>query len=89
MGLRDTYVKNIYCQQHNPKKPSGDYTQQVHFIWNKYKRKMIPLKGVYFISHDIAKIYNNEYLQSVVQGYEFTIIDHILKKIIKIINIMI
>ena len=80
MGLRDTFVKNVYCQQHNPKMPKGDYRNQVHFVWNKYKRKMIPIKGVYFIDDDIAKIYNNEYLQANIQGYEFTIIDHIYEK---------
>ena len=80
MGLRDTYVKNVYCQQHNPKMPKGDYSNQVHFVWNNYKRKMVPIKGVYYIDDDIAKIYNNEYLQAVMQGYEFTIIDHIYEK---------
>jgi hypothetical protein len=80
MGLRDTFVENIYCQQHNPKKPKGDYSNQVHFVWNKYKRKMIPIKGVYYIDDDIAKIHNNEYLQAVIQGYEFTFMDHIYEK---------
>ena len=80
MGLRDTFVKNIYCQQHNPKMPKGDYRNQVHFVWNNNKRKMIPIKGVYYIDDDIAKIYNNEYLQAVMQGYEFTLIDHIYEK---------
>ena len=80
MGLRDTFVKNVYCQQHNPKMPKGDYRNQVHFVWNNIKRKMIPIKGVYYIDDDIAKIYNNEYLQAIMQGYEFTIIDHIYEK---------
>ena len=80
MGLRDTFVKKIYSQQHNPKMPKGDYSNQVDFVWNNYKRKMIPIKGVYYIDDDIAKIYNNEYLQAVVQGYDFTLIDHIYEK---------
>ena len=80
MGLRDTFINNIYCQKHNPKMPKGDYRNQVHFAWNKYKRKMIPIKGLYFVNDNIAKIYNNEYLQAVIQGYEFTIIDHIYEK---------
>ena len=80
MGLRNTLVKNVYCQQHNPKMPKGDYRNQVHFVWNNYKRKMMPIKGVYYIDDDIAKIYNNEYLQAIIQGYEFTIIDHIYEK---------
>lgn len=80
MGLRDTFVKNIYCQQHNPLMPKGNYRNQVHFVWNNYKRKMIPIKGVYYIDYDIAKRYNNEYLQAIIQGYEFTIIDHVYQK---------
>ena len=80
MDLRNTIVENIYCQKHNPKMPKGDYRKQVHYVWNKYKRKMIPIKGVYYIDKDIAKIYNNEYLQAVRQGYDFTIIDHIYEK---------
>ena len=46
MGLRNTLVKNVYCQQHNPKMPKGDYRNQVHFVWNNYKRKMIPIKDL-------------------------------------------
>ena len=80
MGLRDTFVKKIYCQQHNPKMPKGDYRYQIHYVWNNYKRKMIPIKGVYYIDNSVAKVYNNEYLQSVIQGYDFTIIDHIYEK---------
>ena len=80
MGLRKTFVQGVYCQQHNPKMPKDDYRNQIHFVWNKYKRKMIPIKGVYYIDEDIAGRYNNEYLQAVIQGYEFTIIDHIYEK---------
>ena len=49
-------------------------------IWNKYKRKFISFKGVNYIDKYNAKKYNNEYLQAVLQGYEFTIIDHIYEK---------
>ena len=80
MGLRDTFVEKIYCQQHNPEMPKGDYRKQIHFVWNKYKREMIPLKDIYYIDDYFAKQINNEYLQAVIQGYEFTIIDHIYEK---------
>lgn len=80
LGLRDTFVEKIYCQQHNPKMPKFNYSMQVHYTWNKYKRKMVPIKGVYYIDSDVAKKYNNEYLQAVIQGYDFTIIDHIYEK---------
>ena len=80
MGLRNTIVENVYCQQHNPTKPKGDYTNQIHFVWNKYKRKMILIKGVNDIDDVIDKTYNNEYLQAVIQRYEFTFMDHIYEK---------
>ena len=32
---------------------------------------MIIINGLYYIDEYITKIYNNEYLQSVVQVYEF------------------
>ena len=35
---------------------------------------MIPIKGLYYIDDDIAKIYNNEYLKAAALGYQFTII---------------
>ena len=86
MGLRDTFVKDIYCQKYDPEKmireqmPRTCYTNQVHFVWNNYKRKMIPLEGIYFITDNNAKIYNNEYLQSAIQGYKFTFMEHIYEK---------
>ena len=80
MGLRDTEVKNIYCQIHNPEMPKGNYRGQIHFVWNNYKRKMIPIKGLYIIEDSIAKNFNDEYLQSVIQGYNFTFMDHIYEK---------
>ena len=79
MGLGSTFIKGVYYQ-HYSAMPKGDYRNQIHFVWNKYKRKMIPIKGLYYIDEVIAKRYNNEYLQAVIQGYEFTIIDHIYEK---------
>ena len=80
MELRDTFINKVYCQKHNPEKPPNDFSMQIHFVWNKYKRKMIAIEGIYFISDSIARITNNEYLQSVIQGYEFTYIDHIYQR---------
>ena len=60
------YVKKIYYRQHNPIMTEGDYTMQVHFAWNNFKRKMVPIKGLYYIDYNIAKTYNNEYLQSII-----------------------
>ena len=80
MGLHHTNVEKIYYRQHNPIMTNDDYTMQVHFAWNKYKRKMVLIKGLYYIDYYIAKTYNNEYLQSVIQGYEFSFMDHIYEK---------
>ena len=41
---------------------------------------MIPIKGVYFIDEGNSKNITNEYLQSVMQGYKFTFMDHIYEK---------
>ena len=41
---------------------------------------MILIKGVNDIDDVIDKTYNNEYLQAVIQGYEFTFMDHIYEK---------
>ena len=80
MGLSDTEVKNVYCQKHSPKMPKGNYRGLMHFVWNDYKRKMIPIKGLYSIDDRIAKEYDDDYLQSVMQGYKFTFMDHIYEK---------
>ena len=85
MNLINTYVKGIY---YNPKL-TKDNKNRVHCVWNKYKRKMIPFKGVNYIDKYNSEEYNNEYLQAFIQGYEFTIIDHIHEKIIKTIYIII
>ena len=57
-----------------------DNKDRVHSVWNKYKRKMISFKGVNYIDKYNPEKYNNEYLQAFLQGYEFTIIDHIYEK---------
>ena len=80
MDLRETFVNKVYCQNHNPEKPEWDYSMRLHFVWNNYKRKMIEINGLYYISDSIAESTNNEYLQSVFQKYEFTHLDHIYTK---------
>ena len=77
MDLYHTFVKGIY---YNPKMTKGDINNRVNSAWNKYKRKMIHFKGVNYIDKYNAENYNNEYLQAFIQGYEFTIIDHIYEK---------
>ena len=76
MDLFATFVKGIY---YNPKM-TKDNKDRVHSVWNKFKRKMISFKGVNYIDKYNAEEYNNEYLQAFLQGYEFTIIDHIYEK---------
>ena len=76
MNLFNTFVKGIY---YSPKM-TKDNKDRVHSAWNKYKRKMISFKGVNYIDKYNAEEYNNEYLQAFLQGYEFTIIDHIYEK---------
>ena len=76
MDLNNTLVKGIYF---NPKM-TKEYKNPIYSAWNKYKRKMIPIRGISNIDKYIPKKYNNEYLQALIQGYEFTIIDHIYEK---------
>ena len=76
MCLCNTFVKGIYYKSEMTK----DNNDRVHSVWNKYKRKFISFKGVNYIDRYNAEKYNNEYLQAVLQGYEFTIIDHIYEK---------
>ena len=75
--LSVTYLKGIY---YNPKLTKEDNRSLVYSAWNKYKRKMVSFKGVNYIDKYVAEEYNSEYLQDYIQGYEFTIIDHIYEK---------
>ena len=77
MLLRATFIKGIY---YNPTITKGDSGTQVYHVWNKYKRKMIQFEEENNINEYKVTKYNNEYLQAVVQGYEFTIIEHIYEK---------
>ena len=83
--LHHTFLKGIY---YNPKMTKEDNRNPVYSAWNKYKRKMVNFKGVNYIDKYNVETYNSEYIQANIQGYEFTIIDHIYEKIIKNINII-
>ena len=84
--LHHTFLKGIY---YNPKMTKEDNRNKVYSAWNKYKRKMVNFKVLNYIDKYNVEKYNSEYLQAYIQGYDFTIIDHIYEKIIKTINIII
>ena len=75
--LHHTFLKDIY---YNPKMTKEDNRNPVYSAWNKYKRKMINFKVPNYIDKYNVEKYNSEYLQAYIQGYEFTIIDHIYEK---------
>ena len=77
MDLHHTFIKGIYYNAQMTKENNGN---RVYSAWNKYKRKMINFKLVDYIEKYKAEKYNNEYLQAFLQGYEFTIIEHIYEK---------
>jgi hypothetical protein len=75
MGLRNTFCNGVYCQQHNPNKPAGDYSELVHYVWNEATHEMIELKNIYLISSngDEAKgLEGYEEVLAYQQGYNFT-----------------
>ena len=93
--IRTTYSDKIYCDCNGIDLPNGLRIVR-HYAWNKYKRKMVEIIGIYHIGYDYnymlayneqnvlnyyaGEEFNDEYLQSVRQGYEFTYIDHIYQK---------
>ena len=80
MGLSNTFIKGVYFNSEMTRRNKN----WVYSVWNKYKRKMIHFEGIPYIDNFNAKIYpekyNNEYIQAIIKGYEFTIIDHIYEK---------
>ena len=81
-------MKNVY-KKYNPEKSVRDdsylggrfFPRQKYFVWNNYKREMIYLEGVESSwTHDINERSDNEYLQSDIQGYKFTSMEHIYEK---------
>ena len=75
--LHHTFLKGIY---YNPKMTKEDNRNKVYSAWNKYKRKMVNFKVLNYIDKYNVEKYNSEYLQAYIQGYDFTIIDHIYEK---------
>ena len=94
-NIKPTWSDKIYCNNYSAYLSNGLKIEK-HFVWNKYKRKMIEILGIYHINSSYSGIYayneknqsyyiegikfNNEYFQSVLQKYEFTFIDHIYEK---------
>ena len=94
-NIKPTWSDKIYYNNYSEYLSNGLKIDR-HYIWNKYKRKMIEILGIYHINNSNSGIYayneqnqsyysegfkfNNEYFQSVLQKYEFTFIDHIYEK---------
>ena len=72
MGLRETYCKGVYCEQHNPSMPKGNYTHQRHYVWDPVNQKMVLLRDksgneLYYISSDGSGV-NNDILKKWLNG---------------------
>ena len=85
MELCNAKLKNIYWKINEQEqwdkydifeRTESYHTPYVFFVWNNYKREMVPFE---VIGH-IYNHKNNEYLQSAVQGYKFTFMDHLYEK---------
>ena len=95
LNIRGTYSDRIYCDNYCIILSNGLRIVR-HYAWNKYKRKMVEIIDIYHIGYDYnymlayngqnvlnyyaGEEFNDEYLQLVRQGYEFTYIDHIYQK---------
>lgn len=52
LGLRTTFNSEVFCEQHNPDMPPGDWRFQRHFYWDSEKRVMVVMPGIYYVSFD-------------------------------------
>ncbi len=77
IDIGHTFLKDIY---YNPKMTKADNNNLIYSAWNKYKRKLVHFKLENYIDKYNVNENNNEYLQAFLQGYEFTIIEHIYEK---------
>ena len=77
MNIYHTYVEGIYYNREMTKRNNGSW---VYSAWNKYKRKMIDFKEIKYFFDKYTPNINSEYIQAFLQGYDFTIIDHIYEK---------
>ena len=57
--LRTTFVPGIYCEQHNPSMPAGNYSNQRHVYWHPEAGRWVELKGVYYVSSSEYSGYSN------------------------------
>ena len=83
MGLRETYCRGVYCEQHNPNMPAGNYTHQRHYVWNDATQEMVELPEIYYLSDDGGEaegLEGYEEIQAYTQGFRFTETDGIYTK---------
>ncbi len=83
MGLRETYCRGVYCEQHSPNMPAGNYTQQRHYVWNDATQEMVELPEIYYLSDDGGEaegLEGYEEIQAYTQGFRFTETDGIYTK---------
>ena len=80
MGLRETNCKGVYCEQHNPSMPKGNYTHQRHYVWDPVNQKMVLLKDksgneLYYISSNGNEAKSNEHLNKWLNGtYDYRLV---------------
>ena len=80
MNLHDTSINKIYYKTSDSKTIAITIPKKIYFVWNKYQREMIAIYGITLSTdYDLISIIN-EYIQSVIQEYEFTIRDNIYEK---------
>ena len=72
MGLRETFCKGVYCQQHNPDMPAGNYKNLKHYVWNALKHEMVEIPNVFYISSSGREAYHVAEFQAYRLGYNFT-----------------
>ncbi len=86
MELMETFAKVVYSQNYSESDPNYAlsrryYPWHKYYVWNNYKRKMVLLEDWnYFPEDDDPRETRNEYLQSALQGYKFTFMEHIYEK---------
>lgn len=48
--LRTTNATGVYCEQHNPSMPEGNFDNQRHVYWHQEAQAWVELEGVYYVS---------------------------------------
>ena len=84
VNLRNTFCNGVFCQDRNPDKEQGDYTQQKHYVWNNALNRLEELSGVYYIKANGTDVFGgtiyNAALQAVLQGYNYTTTDGVFER---------